>query len=306
MPRRIKTGHKTGPPTRTMVLATREQVLEMYTQGKTPEEIARRLQLLPATIERHIAGALDALVRHWAKPSPQHTFVRYAAFQLGIIKKLQAAHDSFMGSEEGKQYGAAVSALRVQSDIMDKVMDKGAEFGVITTRRADSSINMSQTDLRQELKNEIAIMVSLLDKIDTHDTFKARRAAQLKRTNCKPRYLVKIRKVKRDPLGFVTILPDWKFRKQAHKDAGGFIPQHTSTPEQRAILTRQTTTQIDISLLDADAFEQQQHDKLVREYEASQKRKAQAIDTTSTTTAISKPKKILPGYDIPTDYNREP
>lgn len=289
-----------------MVLATREQVLEMYTEGKTPEEIARKLQLLPATIERHITGALDALVRHWAKPSPQHTFVRYAAFQLGIVKKLQAAHDEFMDAEDSKQYGAAISALRVQSDIMDKVMDKGTEFGVITNKRADQSINMSQADLRQELKNEIALMVSLLDKIDTHDTFKARRAAQLKRTNTKPRYLARIRKVKRDALGFVTILPDWKYRKQSHQDAGGFIPQHTTTPEQRATLTKQTTTQIDISLMAADALEQQQHNKLLQEYQAAQKRKAAAIDTTATPTPKQQPTRTLPGYDIPTDYNREP
>lgn len=305
MPRRQRTGAAVGKPTKAMVLATRAQVLQQYTAGHTKEQIGVSLSIPLERVDRYLNEAMDALVKHWAKPSPEHTFVRYAAFQMGIIRKLQKSYDQFMADDDNnRQHGACIQALKAQSDIMDKVMSQGHSFGVITQRRADTVINMSKADLRQELKNEIELLAGLLSKVDDHDTFKRRRAAVLQKagkpTNGERRYIARIRKVKRNSLGYVIAMPDWKYKKSAHQDAGGIIQETAPAPSIRATRTTQTATQIDIAL---DAPDH----KLVSAYQEHQ-RKAKAIPAQSTpapTKNSNNPPRPTAGYDQPTDYTQE-
>lgn len=299
MPRRRKTGAATGKPSKAMVLATQAQVLKQYISGKTKEQIGVSLSIPTERVDRYLNEAMDALVKHWAKPSPEHTFVRYAAFQMGIIEKLQRSYDRFMAAEDNnRQHSAAIAALKAQSDIMDKVMTQGHQFGVITQRKADAAISMSRSDLRTELRNEIELLASLLAKVDNHDTFTRRRQAALQKqgkpTNGTKRLLVRIRKVKRNALGYVTAVPDWKFKKQAHQEAGGIIPQHQATPEQRAQLTTETTTQLSVSISN------EQDEQLFREYS---KRSPTTVIETTATPAAEPEQRSQAGYDIPTNYN---
>ena len=98
-------------------------MLGLYAGGKTPQQIAVVLDMRLNLVTHDLRVAIDELVREYAKPTPAQTFVRYAAFQFGIITELKDAASKFMQDDSSKQYNALISSLRAQSDIYDKIMD---------------------------------------------------------------------------------------------------------------------------------------------------------------------------------------
>lgn len=224
-----------------LVIARQLQILRLYAQGKTPEIISIELNVPEKTVHDELTKAQDKVVASFAQVPPQHNFVRYATFQLQIVKKLQDLVDVFLGSSqdpqapctcgsgktskdccstsqpvaEKRQFTAAVSALKAQSDIYDKIYNKGKEFGVIQTKDQSNKaqqiqqiLGQTHQDLRVELKQEITTLTALLSKVEDHDAF-----LHLSSFNPKKRKRArKVRKVKKSPAGVIRITPDWKFR----------------------------------------------------------------------------------------------
>ncbi len=269
-----------GTNNRALVLATRAQILRLYSKGRTPEQIANSLSMKVHQVENHLNKAIDAHVKTFAQPNPAHTFVKYCYFQSGIIDRLQHIYDIFIEDEDNKNYSAAVSALKTQSDIMDKIMAKGDHYGVIQQKKADKAIHLSKKQLKIELKKEVTVLTELLDQIDSHDTFKARREQFLEQK--RQRLLkegkpidklyrcVKVRKVKKDIYGFVTLLrndEEWMFRQTVYDSNNNPIPEDKLTPQQKQsvygkITTKKTPKDDPILDQDLELFNQYEQAKI--------------------------------------------
>jgi hypothetical protein len=211
-------------------------MLSLYAEGKPPEQIAIQMGMSVNHVKRNLKIAINSLIKHYADPSPQQTFVRYAAFQFGIIRKLQDTHSLFMGEaapqskSAPKQYSAAISALRAQSDIYDKIVSQGKEFGVIQQRQASEHIRKPPTELRVELRKEVETLTRMLDEIDEADELRNKGSTTIRK---RITYTVRLRQPMRDDMGVIRALPDWKYRR--HPPEPPPTPLTDLTPEQRRL-----------------------------------------------------------------------
>lgn len=227
-----------------------QKVLELYSAGKTKPVIAKTLGMRRQDVTRDLTSAMADMVKHYANTSPEHTFVRYASFNTQVISQLRNLFETFLNDPDTKQYGAAVSALKAQSDIYDKILDKGVEFGVINKAKAKETIRSTPQDLRVELRREITTLTRLLDEIDDHTNIKA-----LTTTNAiqgKTVYTRKIKRVQKNPLGTVRAIPDWKYKQdephnqpEPKTDASELIPNAypsvtNKTPQQNELTRLQS------------------------------------------------------------------
>jgi hypothetical protein len=239
---------------RRLVKARQALILGLYASGRTVEQIAARLGSKAQHVTRDLNIALDQMVKHYALPSPAHNFVRYAAFQFGIIHKLQDACELFTADPDSKQYNAMVSALRAQSDIYDKIIDKGITFGVISKSKADPDrIRQSPATLRVELREKIQTLEILLDEVDEHAELRSqRKQLQLQQslplptgdTRSRSGYAARIRKVQRDSYGIVRLLPDWKYKRELYDSDGNRIPIYARTEQDKANLVPDPRDQV--------------------------------------------------------------
>lgn len=188
-----------------------KRILNLYLDGKTTSEIAVDLGLREQYIDLSLTKILDHLVNYYSRPSSQHTFIRYACFQMRLIHLLQEAYDEFMRNPSTKGRSALISSLRAQSDIYDKIFDRGLEFGVIQKEAAKSTsevLHKTPEQLRIQLKTHITELTLLLDQVDT-DVVPERR---------KPSQRI-YREVARDAGGNVVYAgKDWKELQSVSKD----------------------------------------------------------------------------------------
>jgi len=141
-------------------------ILSLYSEGRTPEQIAIQLNMNKREVKTGIRRALDHHLKLYATPSPEHNFVKYASFQYNIIQKLQSACDMFLNDPDTKQYSALVSAYKAQSDIYDKIMAKGQELNVIQKRSASDDIRMTSKDIKEAVVTQITTLEKLVTHID--------------------------------------------------------------------------------------------------------------------------------------------
>jgi hypothetical protein len=213
-------GATPGASASLLLRARQQQALRLLSEGHTLDQIALELGTRIQEVQQDIAKASDRLVKLYAC-SPQHTFVRYAVFQLGIINKLQAAVERFEADKKTVQYNAVVSALRAQSDAYDRILEKGLSFGIIERKQASGAIRKPAADIRNMLKTEILTLSRLLDEVDLSIEFKTARArftarqqeAALQREST---YAVIIRKPLVGPHGVIRAIPDWKYRRRTY------------------------------------------------------------------------------------------
>lgn len=223
-----------------VILRTRQaEILRHYAAGKTPEEIAVYYQMRLNQVTRDINVAIDRMIKEYATPTPEVTFVRYAAFQLGIVSKLQDAVEQFKADPKATQYNALVTALKNQSDIYDKVLDKGQDLNVVTSKAAKASTRATATDLRATIKRELITLEKLSREID--DTTQVKGLRQGKPTSVDLQstitYVAKIRKVVRNAFGIVRSVPDWKYRDKRVFDSNGkYVKEADVTEEQKVPL----------------------------------------------------------------------
>jgi hypothetical protein len=243
-----------------VILRTRQsEILRHYSAGKTPEEIAVMYQMRLNQVTRDINVAIDRMIKEYATPSPEVTFVRYAAFQLGIVSKLQDAVEDFKADPKATQYNALVTALKAESDIYDKVLDKGQDLNVITKKAAKGSIRATSIDLRATIKRELITLEKLSREIDDDTQFTALRQGEESPTPYNPianlkgmtgpssnkspsksdlqskiTYVAKIRKVERNAFGIVKSIQDWKYRdKKVFDSTGKYIKKADITIQQK-------------------------------------------------------------------------
>lgn len=210
-------------------IARQAKILSLYSEGLTTEQIAIELNTKNHTIEKELTKAIDKFTRHYSQPTSKHTFARYASFQLNIIKKLSNIHDKFINDKTTTQYSAAISSLKAQSDIYDKVLIKGIELNVISNEPTTTKrLRATPTDLKVELTKQLFTMTALLDEVESPDN-------RYHPTGLKYKRLRRIRKVKTDSRGnTIGKVADWKERphyvRPAHKHLIKPLPKEPPQP----------------------------------------------------------------------------
>jgi len=225
---------------RLLLRARQQQALQLLSQGRTPDQISLELGIGIREVQQDVAKATERLVQLYAA-SPQHTFVRYAVFQLSLIRKLQQAVERFEADEKTVQYNSIVAALRAQSDAYDRILDKGISFGVIERRKATGAIRKAPADIRNLLKGEILTLSRLLDEVDLSIEFKTARARlhhrkQEDALQAESTYTVIVRKPLVGPHGVIRAVPDWKYKRKLYtrRPDGKYTDAPLrATPEQR-------------------------------------------------------------------------
>lgn len=238
-------------------VSRRRLILREYASGRTEEQLAIMFKMKPDAIEREIAQAYSLLTHYFTAPKPHHTYVRYAAFQFEIIRKAQQAYDQIMNPPDietitidsvtgkdiitltpqpagGRQTTAAISALRLQSDTMDKIIEKGIQFNVIQQNVPDeiaALLRMSSGDLKIELRSEIHTLTLLLDEVDDEQVL-------VYRTNQRHNdqgYRI-IRKPLIDSNGIIQFANDWKKKTNFYDEQGQKLPKSKLTIDQIELL----------------------------------------------------------------------
>jgi hypothetical protein len=196
----------------------RARIMVMVAQGMPPALIARDVGIDERSIRRHITAATDALVQFFASPEIHQTFARYAAFNLDLISRLQTMQETFLGHDtDKKQYSAFVSSIKTQAEIYDRIINKGMDFGVIDNKRANRSQSSDKgNDIKVQLQlqiNTLNQMLRAVTKDDPPDPKKPKRGRPPKK-----KYTKIVRKVRRDHLGIVYRIKDWRFRRDVEED----------------------------------------------------------------------------------------
>lgn len=208
-----------------------DKLLRAYASGKSLEQIALDEQLDMRVVVNSVSAALDRAVKNYSEPSPQHQFVRFAVFNMDLIRKLEDARKAFMYDPEGKQYSMIISSIRAQHEIYNSIQKKGLELGVIQSRKADSeAISGGKPRVLKELAKEAELLLEIVEEFDPHTQFKRRRRIQAKinareaeRTTTEPapsngrRVCAIVRKVVREHGIVVRDRPDEFFRKTIYE-----------------------------------------------------------------------------------------
>lgn len=156
-----------------------DKLLAQYAAGKSLESIALDEELDMRSVVNAVSAALDRQVKNFSEPSPQHQFVRYAVFNLELIKKLDEARKMFLYDPDGKQYSMIISSVRAQHDIYEAIQKKGTALGVIKKRKADADVTGGgKKRVLKELAKEAELLLEIVDEFDPHTQYKRRRRIQ--------------------------------------------------------------------------------------------------------------------------------
>jgi len=143
----------------------RSIVAGLYAENKTPEQIAAELSLPIAQVTKDLGYILEALASYYGSLPPEHTFVRYALFQTRLIRNMQEAADAFLRDPEAKQFNTYMTSMRAQSDLMDKILEKGIDFGVIKRKKANELVGKSNKVVIREVQREVMALQDVLKDV---------------------------------------------------------------------------------------------------------------------------------------------
>lgn len=100
--------------------------------------------------------------------SREHTYVEYVLEQRRSIKDLDKLVKDL---DKQSQYNAVVGAIRLRSDLIDRIIDRGQDFGFIKKEAASRDLiagiiitDMSNADLKKEIVQQNKLLVGLMEK----------------------------------------------------------------------------------------------------------------------------------------------
>ena len=137
--------------------------------GSSEADIMDLLGLDAETFQQARKFMLESRAEQIRGKSREHVYVEYVIEQTGNIRKI----DKMMsGLTDQKQYNALVGALRLRSDILDKIITKGQDFGLLHRDPKRSEIvagvlvaEMSDRDLKKAITGQVKL---LNDLVSTH------------------------------------------------------------------------------------------------------------------------------------------
>lgn len=137
-------------------------------EGDSREEIMERLNYTHEQYDEAKRFLLDSKSEELRDKPREHQYVEYVIEQRGTIKQL----DKLVTDLEGKsQYNAIVGALRLRTDLVDRIVDKGVDFGFIKKTPERKEIiagvligDMSTPDLKKAIMDHGKLTKDLLSK----------------------------------------------------------------------------------------------------------------------------------------------
>lgn len=136
-------------------------------EGKSHEQCAEALGLTWGEYEK-LVEKFYAIESEEVRSKPtERVYVDYCLEQRQNIADLTTLLTKFSDSN---QHGAMVGAIRARSDILDKMIAKGQEFGFIAKKPEAKIIagimvsDLSDQDLRRHITGELANLGGLLDR----------------------------------------------------------------------------------------------------------------------------------------------
>lgn len=142
--------------------ALKEAITTLYAhlcEGKSDTDVMAAMGLSAEDYEAIKVAMFDAKAEELKAKPHEHVYVDYVIKQSENLKDLSKMVGEFYVS---KQYNAMVGAIRARSEIYDKLLKTGQEFGVIKTPKSDSDVvagflvaNLSNKDLKDAIVNEL-------------------------------------------------------------------------------------------------------------------------------------------------------
>jgi hypothetical protein len=149
---------------------TKREQLERYLEGlqKGEADLALQtdLQLPNAAFARLKEIALANEIERVKSTTTEQTYVEYCLAQRGCINDLNTLLDQY---REAKNASAIVGAVKARSDIIDKMIKLGQDFGIIEKKPEEKRLvagvvvtQLSNDDLRAAIAEQISSLNSLV------------------------------------------------------------------------------------------------------------------------------------------------
>lgn len=135
------------------------RLLTMLEEGKTDAQAMEELKLKPEPYRQLKRDALKAEASNLRGRTTEEVFAEYVLRQAGCIRDLSLMSRKF---DQKKHYSALVASVKARSDIYDKIIKTGQDFGIIERKAERKEIGiamivakLSDGDLRKRVVGEL-------------------------------------------------------------------------------------------------------------------------------------------------------
>lgn len=146
-----------------------QEVFESLCEGMLDSDIMTALGADPETYAKIRAKAFDLKSDEIRTRSSEHTYVQYFIDQSQNLRELGTMLKSF---RKTKQYNAMLGAIKLRSDLTDKLIAKGQELGLIAKRAERREIvagivikDLSNDQLRRTAQRELAALNKMMGEM---------------------------------------------------------------------------------------------------------------------------------------------
>lgn len=137
-------------------------------EGDEDTEIMRSLGVDPEEYQEALACMYATKSDELRRKTTEEHYIAYCLEQRRNIKDLNGFIQEL---DEKKQYNAVVGAIRLRSDIVDKMVTRGQEFGLIAKQAEKRQVfgglilaDLSDKELRKQIAQEFSGMESLVKR----------------------------------------------------------------------------------------------------------------------------------------------
>lgn len=139
-----------------------------YLDGKTDEEVAADIGVDAEEFAKLRASMLDVKAEEIRTKPTEHVYVQYMIDQCRNLKDLTKLIEDFRTTKQGT---AMVAAVKARSDIYDKLIKQGQEFGLIQKSMDSDGLGISKwvrdltnRQLRATIASELKSLHSMVRK----------------------------------------------------------------------------------------------------------------------------------------------
>jgi len=143
-------------------------VQDTIMRGLTDEQATKELGIGLPEYRKLQTGVMDRLIEQLQKQTTFQVYAHYVLEQKSCVLELQKMIDGFKTS---KQHNALVGAVKAKSEILDKIISKGQDMGVIEKRAKRIEFigsldvrNMTDLDIARSIMLEMQEINELVDE----------------------------------------------------------------------------------------------------------------------------------------------
>lgn len=147
--------------------------LELYNalcDGQDDSEIADAFGLSAEVYQKLKSKALDDKAEEIRGRPQEHTYVLYIIEQIRNMRELDTMLRDF---RKTKQYNAMLGALKLRSDLTDKILTRGQEFGIIAKKPDRKEIvggivirDLTNEQLKRVVQRELKAVNEMMGSMD--------------------------------------------------------------------------------------------------------------------------------------------